>query len=54
MVSSGTIVVHAGAPFIVDLPTDDSGIGLSDGLITVGAMVNIMAMPGARFVPLAK
>jgi hypothetical protein len=54
MVSNGTIVVHAGAPFVVDLPTDDAGIGLPNGLITVGAMVNIMAMPGARFVPLAK
>jgi hypothetical protein len=54
MVSNGTIVVHAGAPFVVELPADDTGMGLSDGLIRVGAMVNIMAMPGARFVPLKK
>ena len=53
-VDGNTLVVHAGAPFIVELPADDAGIGLSEGALAVGSMVNIMAMPGARFVPVAK
>ena len=53
-VDGNTLVVHAGAPFVVELPSDDAGIGLSEGAITVGAIVNIMAMPGARFTAVGK
>ena len=45
-----TMVVHAGATFVVELPAADDGIGLASGGLAVGTMVNIMAMPGARFV----
>src|SRR5688500_4950378 len=49
-----SIVVHAGAPILVDLPAADSGYDLANGGIKVGAMVNIMAMPGARFESVTK
>jgi hypothetical protein len=41
------IVVHAGATFLVDLPAADSAIDLPNGVITVGRMVNVTALPGA-------
>jgi hypothetical protein len=48
------ITVHAGAPILVELPEEDTGIDLVNGPIAVGAMVNLMAMPGARFEPVSK
>jgi hypothetical protein len=44
-----SLVVQAGCPIIVDFPSLESGIDLASGPLHVGAMVNIMAMPGARF-----
>ena len=41
------IVVHAGATVVVDLPTIDTAVDLPNGPITVGAMVNVTALPGA-------
>jgi hypothetical protein len=46
-VSDCQLVVQAGATFIVDLPSDDAAIDLANGLITVGQMVNVTALPGA-------
>jgi hypothetical protein len=53
-IRDGTIVVHAGVPIDVELPAQDAGIDLVNGPITVGTMVNIVAMPGARFEPVSK
>ena len=41
------IVVHAGATVLVDLPATDTAVDLPNGPITVGAMVNVTALPGA-------
>lgn len=43
------MVIQAGLPVVVDLPTAESAIDLDNGQITVGTMVNVVAMPGARF-----
>jgi hypothetical protein len=48
------IAVHAGAPMLVELPEEDAAIDLVNGPITVGAMVNLMVLPGARFEPVSK
>ena len=53
-VDERSIVVHAGAPILVDLPAEEPGYDLANGPIAVGVMVNIMVMPGARFEPAAK
>jgi hypothetical protein len=42
-----TLVVHAGATFLVELPTAENAIDLPNGPIQVGNMVNVTAMPGA-------
>ena len=46
-----TLVVQAGTPVVVDLPEDPTAIEQANGPITVGAMVNVTALPGARFEP---
>lgn len=43
----GRLVVHAGTPIVVDLPTDTAAIDLNRGAITVGSVVNVVALPGA-------
>ena len=43
-----SLVVHAGCPFYVDLPVNDRGIDLNNGPISVGRMVNVVCLPGAR------
>ena len=53
-VDERSIVVHAGVPVVVELPAAESGYDLANGGIRVGAMVNIMVMPGARFEPVAR
>jgi hypothetical protein len=53
-VDEQSIVVHAGVPIVVELPASESGYDLANGGIRAGAMVNIVAMPGARFEPLVK
>ena len=40
-------VVHAGANFIVELPTGESAIDLNNGAIVTGTMMNAVALPGA-------
>ena len=49
-----TLVVLAGTPVIVDLPNDPSVMDLANGSVTVGSLVNVTALPGARFEPIAK
>ena len=46
-----SMVVQAGAPIVVDLPDEPNVFDLANGPITVGALVNVTAMPGARFEP---
>ena len=48
-IADRSIVVHAGVPMVVELPASESGYDLANGSLRVGAMVNIMVMPGARF-----
>ena len=43
------LVVQAGTPIRVDLPDDDIVYDLANGPISVGVMVNVTALPGARF-----
>ena len=45
------IVVQAGAPVIIDLPSEPHAIDLGSGPIEEGAIVNAVAFPGARFEP---
>ena len=44
-----SIVVQAGCPITVELPVNNSGIDLAHGPIQVGAIVNVVALPGAGF-----
>ena len=46
-----TLVVQAGTPVVVDLPDEPSLLDLANGSITVGSLVNVTALPGARFEP---
>ena len=41
------MVIQAGTMILVDLPKDDSAFEMSNGPITVGAMVQVVAQPGA-------
>lgn len=43
------LIVQAGASIRVDLPDDDTVYDLASGPISVGVMVNVTALPGARF-----
>lgn len=43
------LVVQAGAPIVVLLPNDEIAIDLTHGSVSVGSMINIVAMPGATF-----
>lgn len=47
------MVVTAGTNFIVTLPGGDHAYDLSNGDVAVGALVNIVALPSARFAPAA-
>jgi hypothetical protein len=44
-----SMIVHAGGPVTVALPTDETIFELPDGPLMVGAMVNVTALPGATF-----
>lgn len=44
---SKSMVVQAGAPVIVELPTADSAFDLNSGALAVGALVNCTILPGA-------
>jgi hypothetical protein len=47
--ADNALVIHAGTPVVVDLPSSEIAIDLHSGPISVGMMVNVMAMPQARF-----
>ena len=49
-----SMVVLAGVPILVELPADETGYDLVNGPIAVGVMVNVVALPGARFEPVVK
>ena len=44
-----SLVLQAGAPVLVELPESDTAFDLVNGPITVGTLVNVVALPGARF-----
>ena len=48
-VTDRSIVVQAGCTITVDFPAADSGFDLANGPLQVGAIVNVMAMPGASY-----
>jgi hypothetical protein len=50
-VSPRQIVLHAGMPVLVDIPTEPHAIDLGSGPIEEGAIVNVVALPGAAFEP---
>lgn len=43
------VVIQAGAPITVALPTADSAIDLNNGSVTVGQMLNAIVLAGATF-----
>jgi hypothetical protein len=43
------MVVQAGVPIIVELPHDPAAYDLVRGPLTVGALVNVTALPGGTF-----
>ena len=47
---TGQLLVQAGAMVLVDLPEDSSAVDLASGAIEQGALVNVVALPGARLV----
>lgn len=42
------MVVQAGTPFLVELPTVDTSVDLNAGALAVGALVNATLLPGTR------
>jgi hypothetical protein len=43
------MVVQAGTSVIVELPADEHAYDLVNGDLTVGSLVNVVVLPGARF-----
>ena len=43
------MVVQAGAPIIVQLPVEEDAFDLASGDLMVASLVNVVALPGARF-----
>ena len=52
-VSPARLILQAGGPVIVELPEASHAIDLGEGPLEPGAMVNVVALPGARFEPRA-
>ena len=50
-VSPTQIVLQAGTPVLVDLPLESHATDLGSGPVEEGAIVNVVALPGARFSP---
>ncbi len=46
------VVLQAGTPVLVDLPSETHAIDLGSGPIEEGAIVNVVSLPGAGFEPL--
>ncbi len=49
LIEGQTILVHAGVPIAITLPTNDSGIDLSVGAIGIASLINAMVMPGVSY-----
>jgi len=47
--SEKQVVVQAGVPIVAELPGDESAVDLHSGGIAVGTLVNVVALPGAKF-----
>jgi len=43
------LVVQAGAPVIVELPTSDAAYDMVNGPLSLGHLVNVTVLPGAKF-----
>lgn len=52
-ISPTQMVLQAGATMTVDLPAEKHAIDLGSGPIEQGAIVNVVAFPGARFLPVS-
>lgn len=48
-VTPSHVVLQAGGPVVVDLPEESHAIDLGNGPIEEGAIVNVVALPGAWF-----
>ena len=48
-IGASEMVVTAGTNFVVSLPGKEHAFDLSNGDVAVGALVNVVALPGARF-----
>jgi hypothetical protein len=48
------MVIHASTPIIVQLPADDDAFDFANGDLTVASLVNVVALPGAKFAQLAE
>jgi hypothetical protein len=44
-----SMIVQAGTPVHVELPAESSAVELANGVIYVGSLVNVVALPGATF-----
>jgi hypothetical protein len=49
LIEGNQLVLHAGTPFLVDLPEGDATLSLLTGPIALNHMVNVVAFPGSRF-----
>jgi len=49
LVQDGSVVLRAGLPVEVELPTSDEAVDLSEGPISPGTIVNAVGLPGATF-----
>lgn len=47
--ADGTMVLHAAAPVILELPTGANSIDLPTGALAVGSLANATLLPGATF-----
>ena len=47
MLDQRTLIVQAGAIFLVELPIGEDTIDLHNGDIQIGSLVNVVALPGA-------
>ena len=43
------VVIHAGVPVLIELPTEEDALDLADGAVTVGEMLNAIVYPGVSF-----
>ncbi len=48
-VEGNQIIIHAGTSIVVQMPNESSAVELANGSITVGSLVNVVALPGATF-----